>query len=80
VGKRSHPAIGTKEIQMTGKTHTIKRRLSVIALAASVAAIAIPAAQARNAPVDDWFRDAKVTQAQNILRTSSSTTGSGTAT
>jgi len=52
---------------MTGKTHTIKRRLSVIALAASVAAIAIPAAQARNAPVDDWFRDAKVTQAQNIL-------------
>jgi len=31
---------------MNGKTHTIRRRLSVIALAASIAAIAIPAATA----------------------------------
>ena len=31
---------------MNGKTHTIRRRLSVIALTASLAAIAIPAANA----------------------------------
>jgi hypothetical protein len=36
----------TKEIQMNGKTHTIRRRLSIIALTASFAALAIPAANA----------------------------------
>ena len=49
---------------MYGKAHKIRSTVSAIALAASVALIAIPAAQAGNTLVDDYFRDA---QPQNTL-------------
>jgi len=49
---------------MYGKAHKIRSTVSAIALAASVSLIAIPAAQAGNTLVDDYFRDA---QPQNTL-------------
>ena len=49
---------------MHGKARKIRSTVSAIALAASVALIAIPAAQAGNTLVDDYFRDA---QPQNTL-------------
>jgi hypothetical protein len=42
---------------MTGKTHRIRRMVKAFALAASVAAFAVPVAQAGSPQVDDWFRD-----------------------
>jgi hypothetical protein len=46
VVERSHTAIGKRRIEMKGKTNNMKRRLSVVALATSLAAIAVPAASA----------------------------------
>ena len=46
---------------MYGKAHKIRSTVSAIALAASVALIAIPAAQAGNTLVDDYFRDTAAT-------------------
>src|SRR5207249_3802327 len=62
--KRSHTGDQDKEEAMYGKAHKIRSTVSAIALAASVALIAIPAAQAGNTLVDDYFRDA---QPQNTL-------------
>jgi hypothetical protein len=47
VVERSHRAIGTRRrIKMNGRTHKIRQRLSIVALAASIAVVAIPAASA----------------------------------
>ena len=49
---------------MDGRIPTLRRRLLAIALGGLVAAFLVPAAQARNGIVDDWFRDADAAPAQ----------------
>ena len=49
---------------MDGRIPTLRRRLLAIALGGLIAAFLVPAAQARNGIVDDWFRDADAAPAQ----------------
>ena len=49
---------------MDGRIPTLRRRLLAIALGGLIAAFLVPAAQASNGIVDDWFRDANAAPAQ----------------